>query len=126
MRRVVRYFGVGAVAASVDISLFSVFAGYFGYNYLLVASITFILATATNYILSIRYVFQSGIRFQRHHEVLLVFGVSAIGLALNQTGLFVGIEIAHLNIVVSKVAATGLVFGWNYAARSLFVFRHPK
>jgi len=68
MIRLVRYFGVGATAAAVDISLFTYFAGYLGYNYLIVGTITFVLATAVNYVLSVRFVFESGIRFARHHD----------------------------------------------------------
>lgn len=84
MIELARYFGVGATAAAVDISLFTFFVVYLGYDYLIVGTITFVLATAVNYLLSIRFVFESGVRFARHHEVLLVSGISAIGLVLNQ------------------------------------------
>jgi len=123
MRKIARYFGVGAVAAAVDISLFALFARYLGYNYLVVGFFTFILATAVNYALSIRYVFESGIRFARHHEVALVFGVSAFGLAVNQLVLYLGVAVVRLDVVLSKVAATGAVFLWNYTVRSRFVFK---
>ena len=123
MKRIVRYFGVGAVAAAVDISLFALFAGYFRYPYLVVGCFTFILATAVNYELSVRFVFQSGVRFARRHEVMLVFAISAVGLALNQAMLYVGVGVMQANLVLAKVFATGCVFLWNYAARSRFVFR---
>ena len=125
MIKLARYFGVGATAAAVDISLFTLFAGHFGYNYLIVGTITFVLATAVNYMLSVRFVFESGIRFARHHEVLLVFGISAVGLALNQLVLYLGIGVLRMDLLLSKLAATGAVFGWNYTARSRFVFRSP-
>ena len=123
MIRVAKYFGVGAVAAAVDLSLFSLFAGVLKYNYLIVACVTFVLATAINYALSVRFVFESGVRFVRHHEIALVFAVSAIGLALNQTVLYAAVEFARLHVVLGKVVATGVVFLWNYLARSRFVFR---
>ena len=126
MIRLVRYFGVGATAAAVDISLFTYFAGYLGYNYLIVGTITFVLATAVNYVLSVRFVFESGIRFARHHEVMLVFGISAVGLVLNQLVLYLGIGVLRQDLLLSKLAATGVVFGWNYTARSRFVFRSPS
>ena len=126
MIRVAKYFGVGAAAAAIDLSLFSLFAGLLGYNYLVVACFTFVLATVANYALSVRYVFESGARFVRHHEILLVFVVSAIGLAVNQLILYIGVEYARLNVIVGKVLATGVVFGWNYLARAHFVFRAPQ
>jgi len=114
MIRVAKYFGVGAVAAAVDLSLFTLFAGVLKYNYLIVACVTFV---------SVRFVFESGVRFVRHHEIALVFAVSAIGLALNQTVLYAAVEFARLHVVLGKVVATGVVFLWNYLARSRFVFR---
>ena len=123
MKRLVQYFGVGATAAAVDISLFWLFAVYLGYHYLIVGLFTFILATAVNYVLSIRYVFESGVRFSRHHEVLLVFAVSAIGLAVNQLVLYVAVGLLRFDVLLSKLIATAAVFSWNYMVRSRFVFR---
>jgi len=123
MIQVARYFGVGAVAAFIDISLFWFFAGYLGFHYMIVGTLSFILATATNYVLSIRYVFESGVRFARHHEVMLVFFVSAVGLVLNQSVLFVCIGLLQSNLLLSKILATAMVFVWNYNARSRFIFK---
>lgn len=121
--RIVRYFFVGAVAAGVDIGLFTVFAGLLGYNYLFVAACTFVIATLVNYLLSVRHVFASGVRFGRSREVTLVFAVSAIGLAINQAVLFGAVDKLGLNLVLSKIVATGVVFLWNYQLRANFVFK---
>ena len=121
--RIVRYFFVGAVAAAVDIGLFTVFARLLGYDYLAVAGCTFVVATAVNYSLSVRHVFASGTRFGRSLEVALVFAVSAIGLAINQGVLFVAVDRLGLDLVLSKILATGIVFLWNYQVRANFVFK---
>ncbi len=123
LRNVARYFAVGGVAAIIDFSLFALFAGYLGYNYLIVGSITFIVATTANYFMSTRFVFQSGTRFRKGHEVALVFMVSSIGLALNQLILWFAVSQFGLNVILGKCIATGVVFSWNYMARSRFVFR---
>jgi len=121
--RIVRYFFVGGIAASIDIGLFFVFAKLVGWNYLLVGAGSFILATLANYVLSVRHVFQSGARFARHHELALVYLVSLIGLALNQTVLYWGAEILLLELMLAKLLATAAVFFWNYGARAHFIFR---
>ena len=126
MIKLARYFGVGGVAAAVDISLFVLFARHLGYNYLVVGFFTFVLATAVNYVLSVRFVFESGVRFARHHEIALVFAISAIGLVVNQAVLFLGVGILRTDLLLSKLAATGTVFVWNYTARSRWVFRRPS
>ena len=121
--RIVRYFFVGAVAAAVDIGLFTVFARLLGYNYFVVAGCTFVVATLVNYLLSVRHVFESGARFGRTGEVALVFAVSAIGLAINQGVLFVAVDKLGLDLVLSKILATGIVFLWNYQSRANLVFK---
>ncbi|WP_295384887.1 GtrA family protein [uncultured Thiodictyon sp.] len=121
--RVFRYFFVGGAAAAVDIGLFGLLVKGVGLPWFPVAVVSFGLATAVNYFLSIRYVFDSGVRFASHHEVLLVFVVSAVGLAINQAVLWVLIQYTPVDVLLAKMAATGGVFFWNYGARSRFIFR---
>ena len=121
--RVVRYFFVGGVAAVIDISLYALFAQFLGYPYLIVSACTFVLATAVNYALSIRHVFESGVRFGKRQEVALVFVVSAAGLAINQIALYVLVENFHAHLIAAKVMATASVFGWNYLLRARLIFR---
>ena len=102
------------------------FANVLGLPYLRVATATFIVATLVNYLLSVRFVFVSGRRFRRRWEVALVYGISLIGLAVNQAILSAGVELARLDLLQAKLAATGIVFMWNYLARRLFVFGPPR
>ena len=97
-------------------------AGVFELPYLQVAPLTFIVATLVNYFLSVRFVFVSGVRFRKRWEIVLVFVVSAIGLAINQAILAAGVEVLSLALLPSKLLATGVVFFWNYFARRVFVF----
>jgi putative flippase GtrA len=124
--RLAKYVGVGALATAIDVSLFSLFAGALHYNYFVVGCATFLLATVANYALGVRYVFESGVRFVRHHEIALVFVVSTVGLAMNQLVLYLGVEFLGINLIVSKLIATGVVVGWSYLARSHFVFKRPR
>lgn len=118
-----RYLMVGATAASIDLGIFLIFAKICGLQYLLVGAVGFAIATLVNYLLSIRYVFLSGARFTRKQEVILVYLVSAIGLALNQAILLAMVEGVRAELMVAKVTATACVFFWNYAGRRHFVFR---
>ena len=121
-RNILRYLLVGGTAAAVDIGLFLLFAGHLGLPYLRVAAATFVAATLVNYLLSVRFVFVSGLRFRRRDEIALVFLVSAVGLALNQAILWACVELAGLALLFSKLAATAAVFSWNYLSRRHFVF----
>lgn len=118
----IKYFLVGGIAAFVDIGLFYLGAGAMRWNYLLVGTVSFILATLVNYVISVRVVFQSGTRFSRNNEVALVFLVSTIGLAINQMILYICISHLAVPILPAKLVATCCVFLWNYFLRSRFVF----
>jgi putative flippase GtrA len=121
--RVVRYFFVGGAAATVDLGIFFVFAKLLGFQYLWVSAIGFMIATMVNYLLSVRHVFTSGIRFSCKQEILWVYTISTVGLALNQAILFTLVDGRHAELILSKFTANGCVFFWNYLARRHFVFR---
>jgi putative flippase GtrA len=125
-RSIGRYFLVGGSAAVVDIGLFLLLAQQMGFPYLRVAAGSFVAATLVNYVLSVRFVFVSGLRYRAHWEVALVFLVSGVGLAINQAVLWGCVERLGLNLLLSKLAATGIVFFWNYFARRRFVFAKTR
>jgi putative flippase GtrA len=122
--KVVRYFFVGSISAIIDIGLFAIFAGYFKFSWGIVSIITFTIATLANYFLSIQFVFKSGLRYKKHHEILTVFMISSLALLLNQTFLYLFIEKINLNLVLSKCLATSLLFLWNYYGRKKIVFKN--
>lgn len=121
--KIIRYGTVGAIAAAFDFIFFAIFAKYLGLNYFVIGAIGFVVATAINYFLSIRFVFESGVRFRSQTEITLVFVVSSIGLALNQAVLYFGISWLGWEMLFVKVCASGSVFFWNFGARSQFVFK---
>lgn len=86
-------------------------------------AVGFIIATAVNYFLSIRFVFESGVRFGFQKEISLVFLISLIGLGVNQAALYLGIGILGWDMLFIKLCATGAVFFWNFGARSQFIFK---
>ncbi len=121
--KVIRYAVVGGTAAIIDFLIFAIFAKFWGYNYLLVGAIGFVIATAVNYFLSIRFVFQSGVRFRFRQEISLVFLISFIALGINQLVLYVGIGILGWEMLFTKLCATASTFLWNFGLRSRFVFK---
>ena len=120
--KIVRYFFVGGISAFIDIGLFTLFASYLKFPWAIVSVITFIIATLANYLLSIRFVFKSGSKYKKHHEILGVFIISTLALLLNQIFLFFFIEVIDLHLVSSKCLATGILFLWNYYGRKRFIF----
>jgi len=119
----VKYFIIGGIAAIVNLIIFFIFAEVMRYNYFVIGALAFIVATFVNYILSIKYVFKSGIRFSKHKELFWIYVVSIIGLIVNEIILYLFISLLHIEIMISQIIAIGAVFFWNYIARNSFVFR---
>ena len=121
---IVRYFLVGGAAALVDLAVFSLLVKGLHQPWFEAALVSFCFSTMVNYLLSIRFVFQSGSRFvRRHHEFGGVVLISLAGLAVNQAVLWLLIERQNLDPLVAKVVGIGVVFFWNYGARKYFLFR---
>ena len=125
--KIARYFVVGGTSAAIDFALFGILVLALGKaNWFAAAAASFVVATAFNYMLSIRMVFPAGVRFARAHEVMLVFLVSAVGLAFNQSAIWLFYQIAGWNIWIAKCIATGTAFLWNFTTRNSFIFRESK
>ena len=118
-----RYFCVGGAAAVVDFLLFAFMTKLAGIPWFSSALVSFFLATIFNYVLSVRHVFESGVRFSRHQEIFFVFAVSGIGLTVNQLVLWLLIESGNWEPLIAKLFGTGAVFLWNFIARHHFIFR---
>jgi putative flippase GtrA len=122
MNKFTKYFLTGATAAAVDFALFFALVKLVNWPWYIAGTISFIAATLVNYFISIRHVFESGIRFRKRDEIALTFLISLIGLGINQLVLFLLIRQGTI-LLLAKVCATAVVFLWNYIARHRFVFR---
>lgn len=122
IRAAQKYLVVGGLSALVDWGFFALFLYVFGFHYLIAGVISFTLATAANYFLSVRFVFGVG-RRKRTERIFLLYVVSLVGIGFNLGMLTVGIDILHTHEMVSKIMATGMAFGWNFAGRYYFVFK---
>ncbi len=120
--RVVRYACLGGCLAAIDLLFFSVFAIWVKLPYLWVNAAGFTISTFLNYFLSIRWVFQSGTRYQQESEIVLVFLISGIALALNQLLLYIFVDVISVQLLHAKVFTIACVFFWNYLARHHLVF----
>ncbi|MEM9255020.1 MAG: GtrA family protein [Pseudomonadota bacterium] len=118
-----RYAVAGGAAAAFDLTFFLVFSTWLGYHYLVIGGIGFLLATAINYQISIRIVFQSGIQFGKKQEIAAVYAVSGVGLILHECILYLAVAKFGLMGITGKIIATGAVFFWNYLIRKYYVFR---
>ena len=121
MKAAQKYFLVGGLSALLEWALFALFLYGLEQHYLISGALSFLLATAANYFLSVRFVFGTG-RRARYQRIFLLYLVSAIGIAFNLGILAVGIDEIGMHEMAAKILATAAIFGWNFAARYYFVF----
>jgi putative flippase GtrA len=125
--KIARYFLVGGASAAVDFALFGILLLMLGTpSWFMAALASFVIATAFNYVLSIRMVFSTGVRFAMRHEIVLVFLASLVGLAVNQCVLWFFYRVMEWHVLIAKCIATGSAFLWNFTARNSFIFRESK
>ena len=121
--RFFKYTIIGGASALVDWVFFYLLAILMEMHFILSATITFILATLANYFLGIRFLFDSGIRFNKKEELVLLFIVSLVSLGINLASLYALSVWVGLGLMISKVIASGVTVSWNYSMRNNFIFR---
>lgn len=117
-----RYLVVGGLSALADWTIFAAMLYGFDLHYIAAGTISFILATGLNYYLSVRFVFGASSRGPRN-AVMLVYAVSAVGIAINLGVLAIGINYMELHPLLSKVIASGMAVFWNFLARYFYIFK---
>lgn len=114
------YLTVGGLAFLVEISVFVALRR--ASMPVIPASVTsFLIATSTNYLLSVMLAFQRG-RFSRHIELTRFLVVVLVGLALNTALVWLFVYPLAIPPTAAKIAAVPIVLVWNYLGRRLLVF----
>lgn len=128
VKQFLSYFAVGGVSAIVEWVVFYLLGKTFDMAYLPATALAFVISTATNWFLGRTFTFKGSTLGQKKaKEIILVFGVSAVGLLGNLTLMYVFVGILGMNTVflktVMKVLATGIIFIWNFLARKMWIYR---
>ena len=119
----VRYFFVGGFAFVVDFGLLYILTEYAGLHYLLSATLSFIAGLLVNYIISCLWVFNGSKFKNRLVEFLFFAAIGVVGLALNDTLIWLFTDCIGTHYLFSKIVAAAMVYLWNFFARKYLVFR---
>ena len=129
IKQFISYFFVGGVAAIVEWVMFFIFANVLQINYFVSTVIAFIFSTTANWILGRITTFKDNNTYKdkKAKEAFLVFFVSAIGLLFNLILMYLFVTVmgfdSSLGKTLSKIAATGIVFIWNFLIRKLVIYK---
>ncbi|WP_017732496.1 GtrA family protein [Nafulsella turpanensis] len=120
--QIIRFAVAGAIGAGIEMGLFFFFVDFTGLHYLTGNFIAISVALLVNYIISQRWVFESG-RYSKGKEFGFFVAVSVVALMLNQLLMWVMIDNMELHMKLSKILAIGMVAVYNYSAKKFFVFK---
>lgn len=129
IKQFISYFFVGGVAAIVEWVMFFVFANVLNVHYFVSTVIAFIFSTTANWILGRITTFKDNTSYKdkKAKEAVLIFVVSAIGLVFNLILMYLFVTVFGFNGKIgstcSKIAATGIVFIWNFLIRKMVIYK---
>jgi putative flippase GtrA len=122
IRKFLKFGAVGFSGVFVDFGITWLVKEVWGCNQYLANSIGFISAVISNYILNRVWTFKS--KDPRVAEQFVkFFGISLVGLAINNGIIYLLNEGLGLNFYLAKLIATGVVMVWNFGANILFTFK---
>ena len=112
---------VGIIAFAIDYGLMVLLTEAFGINYLISATVSFIVSVVFNYLASMRYVFTHKEGLSRRREFVIFVVLSVIGLAINDALMFLGTSFLGISYLITKIAATAVVMVYNFVTRKKFL-----
>lgn len=90
-------------------------------NYLLAAGISFCVSVIVNYLLSMRFIFESKENINKLKEFVIFVILSVIGLGLNELFMWLIVEKVELHYMLTKIIVTAIVMVYNFITRKLIL-----
>ena len=112
---------VGVVCFLIDYGLMVLLTEIFKVHYLLSSGVSFCVSVIANYVLSLKYVFDTGNDKRSITEFLIFIILSVIGLGIHQALMWLCVEIFHIFYMVSKIGVTAVVMVYNFITRKMIL-----
>ncbi len=116
------YIIVGGIATVAEWVVFFLL-GKVSCHYAVATAIAYILSTFVNWLAGRILVFKES-KQPIIKEILSVYLASIVGLLLNLLIMWVAVDLISINEMVSKIAATGIVFVYNFLVRKLLIYKN--
>jgi len=124
-REIWRYGLVSIAALALDAGLLLFFVEVAGWHYLVAGAAGFLSGLGLAYTLSVAWVFSHRSRASPREEVAIFGLIGIAGLGLNELVLWVGTGVLGFHYMLSKAAAAGASFTFNFGFRKWLLF-HPR
>ena len=112
-----KYFSAALVGYIFDFGTLIFCTEVLNLHYLIGATAGFIIGLIVVYLLSSRYVFGESKLNSRKKELALFAIIGVIGLGILNIIMWLLTDLLVMNYILSKIAATIVVYAWNFLAR---------
>lgn len=119
--QMMKFGAVGFLCFGIDYGLMIFLTEACRLSYLVSSGISFSVSVIVNYILSLKFVFDTGKDNNKIVEFLIFIVLSVIGLGINQALMWVCVEKLHVHYMISKIGVTGVVMVYNFVTRKLIL-----
>lgn len=116
-KQFMKYFSAALVGYVFDFSTLILCTELLKLHYLIGATAGFIIGLIVVYLLSNRYVFGKSKITSRRKEFILFAIIGVIGLGILNIIMWLLTDLLAMNYILSKIAATIIVYAWNFLAR---------
>lgn len=112
---------VGIISLLVDYGFMILLVEGAGTDYFKACGFSYTLSVLVNYVLSMRYVFHGREDISKTKEATIFFILSLIGLLLNQSIMWLAVDLIGLYYGLAKLLSTFMVTGYNFISRKKFL-----
>lgn len=121
IEQVIKFGFVGILCFFIDYGVMVFLTELIGINYLMSSGISFVVSVTVNYILSIKFVFETDKDKNKFKEFVIFILLSIVGLGINQLCMWFAGEILGIFYMISKIGATAIVMVYNFITRKMFI-----
>ncbi|MCI8308247.1 MAG: GtrA family protein [Lachnospiraceae bacterium] len=121
IKQFVLYLLVGAGATAAEWVVFYLLEERLHIYYMTATGIAFVLSTFVNWALGRIIMFQSNQGIWK--ELAKIYLTSIAGFLMNLLIMWIAIQQLESDEMIAKMAATGIVFFWNFIIRKLVIYK---
>ena len=119
IKQIIKFGIVGGLCFVIDYGLLIFLTEVISINYLISSGISFSASVIVNYILSLKYVFETDKKNNKVKECLIFIVLSIIGI--NQVIMWLCVDKLKIFYMIAKIAATIIVMVYNFVTRKLIL-----
>lgn len=121
IRQILKYAFVGGICTLLDFGALYILTHNFHIFYLVSSAFSFVAGTIMNYFLCTLWIFDIRAVENKNAEFFYYLIITAVGLGITTSIIWLFTEYFHLNFMLSKLIATFITVWWNFGARKFFL-----